>query len=168
MVKVNTEKEKLEEREEKFKKKLQVKFTIAIISLIIIIVILLLRVFENGRAGKGYQLWDGNTGNRVEVKEGSIEIPGYSNQVVSKENQEISLGNPDKNDVYFIYHIYDGEDEIYTTDLIEPGYACKWNAYEDLGKGTYTLNFVVNTFDIETIQQCNSASTLVTVQIQKY
>lgn len=157
-----------EQHNEKFRKKLQVKFTIAIIALIIIIIILLLRVFENGKAGNGYQVWDGNTGNREEVVQGSIEIPGYSNQVVSKANQKVSLGNPNKNDVYFVYHIYDGEKEIYTTDLIEPGYACDWNAYEDLNKGTYTLTFTINTFDVETMEQCNSASTLVTVQVQKY
>ena len=156
-----------EQHNEKFRKKLQVKFTIAIIALIIIIIILLLRVFENGKAGKGYQIWDGNTGNREEVVQGSIEIPGYSNQVVSKKNQEIALGNPNNNDVYFIYHIYQNDEEIYTTDLISPGRACSWNVYEQLNKGTYSLTFTVNTFDMETMDACNSASTFVTVQVQK-
>lgn len=156
-----------EQRNEKFRKKLQVKFTIAIIALIIIIIILLLRVFENGKAGNGYQIWDGNTGNREEVVLGSIQIPGYSNQVVSKANPKIQLGNPDGNDVYFVYHIYEGDDEIYTTDLIEPGHVCDWDAYGQLDEGVTTLTFTISTFDEKTMEPCNSASTLVIVQVQK-
>lgn len=157
-----------EKKEENYKKRIQLKLTLGILALIIIIVLLCLRSCSNEQKGLGYQPWDGSTNNRAEAVQGSIEIPGYSNQVVSKANQKVSLGNPNKNDVYFVYHIYDGEKEIYTTDLIEPGYACDWNAYEDLNKGTYTLTFTINTFDVETMEQCNSASTLVTVQVQKY
>lgn len=156
-----------EQHNEKFRKKLQVKFTIAIIALIIIIIILLLRVFENGKAGNGYQVWDGSTNNRAEAVQGSIQIPGYSNQVVSKANPKIPLGNPDGNDVYFVYHIYEGDDEIYTTDLIEPGHVCDWDAYGQLDEGVTTLTFTISTFDEKTMEPCNSASTLVIVQVQK-
>lgn len=156
-----------EKKEENYKKRIQLKLTIGILALIIIIVLLCLRSCSNEQKGLGYQPWDGSTNNRAEAVQGSIQIPGYSNQVVSKANPKIALGNPDGNDVYFVYHIYEGDDEIYTTDLIEPGYACDWDAYGQLDEGVTTLTFTISTFDEKTMEPCNSASTLVIVQVQK-
>ena len=95
-----------------------------------------------------------------------IKIPNLRTQYnISEENQEIFLINPKENSVYLKYTLYLVGEEIYMTDYIKPDSMVKANIYDVLKGGTYNIEVVISTIDIETHAACNGAklSTVVTV-----
>lgn len=95
-----------------------------------------------------------------------VEIPGYQNLEVSKDQPYIQLKNLEGNSVYLQYNILQGEETIYQSILVEPGNKCdKWNAYESLGEGTHEVTFFIKTFDVETQAECNSTTQPVTITV---
>lgn len=121
-----------------------------------------------------HQIADGKTWNGELPKSGedtiantdTIEIPGYSSMVVSKEQPSIDLINSDKNTVYLKYSILEDGTEIYHTDLIRPGQMVEFNAYEVLGVGKHSLEFSISSFDIDSQAPCNGANQLVQVEVK--
>lgn len=107
-------------------------------------------------------IWDGvlpgNDDKPTDMMTESIEIPGYSLLWVSKEEPDIILVNPTNNTVYFRYTIkYNGE-KILETDYLKPNSQISVNLYEKLNTpGTYDLEFIINTYDVETLAACNGA-----------
>lgn len=95
-----------------------------------------------------------------------VEIPGYQNLEVSKEQPYVQLRNLEGNSVYLQYNIVKGEETIYQSVLVEPGNKCdKWNAYESLGTGTHEVTLFIKTFDVETQAECNSTTQPVTITV---
>ncbi|MBO5388095.1 MAG: hypothetical protein J6A59_08150 [Lachnospiraceae bacterium] len=95
-------------------------------------------------------------------------IAGYTTVFVDEENPYIKLVNSEKNDVYFKYIIRDTKSNelIFESDLIEPGKQYKWAAKDSLTKeGTYETTWLIQTFNIETLQELTSATQTVTVKI---
>lgn len=108
---------------------------------------------DDDSVGQGGVAWNENTGNESDNNDNDqIAIPGYVTQKVSEEEPIISLGNPKRNDVYFVYHEYNSdENEIYTSDNIAPGMKIEWNAYNDIEDGTNTYKFLISTYDMNDI-----------------
>ena len=102
--------------------------------------------------------WDGQlpqNGERpMAGDDEGIEIPGYS-QVYGPE---IQLINPANNDVYFAYKIYKDETLVYETKLISPNQVATFNSVDALGVGRHQVRFEIDTYDMETNEQCNGAT----------
>ena len=78
-----------------------------------------------------------------------IDFAGYDEVSVTAANPYVLLQNPETNDVYFSYVVYDESgSKIMTTDLIPPGRALQWAAGNDLGSGTHSVTMHVDTFDM--------------------
>lgn len=112
--------------------------------------------------------WDGEweKGETSTPEQETIEIPGYANLYANNEKPTINLINPDGNTVYFKYTIYNGNELIYETDLIEPNKMIPWNAFETLAKGDYELTFTISCYDINTQAGCNGANQTVKISIK--
>ena len=114
--------------------------------------------------------WDGSlptNGEQSQATAESIEIPGYSELYVNKENPNIQLINPEGNTVYFVYTIKENEKIIYETKAIEPNKMVDVNLKDMLSIGEHNLSFIISTFDIETQAACNGATQEVKVVVQE-
>lgn len=104
-----------------------------------------------------------------------IEIAGYMDLLVYEGHQEINLINLEGNTVYQTYTIYEGDKKIYETDLIPPGKAVKWNAYESLDAGMHEVIFDIATYDYVVDEEgnvsvggaCNGAKDTVSIECRK-
>lgn len=116
------------------------------------------------------QEWNGKlpqNGEQSRASSESIEIPGYAEMYLDKDNKEILLINPKGNTVYFVYTVNDESgNKIYETKAIEPNKAVSVNLYDELKVGEHKLSFVIATYDIETKAPCNGATQEVTVIIK--
>lgn len=171
---------KSEDKEEKPEKKKTIrKVAAAVIAIIIIILLLLLR--SCGGCGpanapttpnrpdieiEGDNKWDGTIQDQTETAiTESIEIPGYSNLGVSKDNPTIRLGNPEANTVYLQYQIIKDDEVIFETKAIKPGNMVEANMYELLDEGKNEVTISINTYDVETETACNGATQAVTITV---
>lgn len=168
----------VENKEEKPKKKKTIrKVAAAVVTVIIIILLLLLR--SCGGCGQtpttpnrpdleieGDNKWDGTIQDQTETTiTESIEIPGYSNLGVSKDNPTIRLGNPEENTVYLQYEITKDDEVIFETKAIKPGNMVEANMYELLDEGKNEVTISINTYDVETETACNGATQAVTITV---
>ena len=113
---------------------------------------------ENGEEWNGDMPLNGvDVNEQVEVK--GIEIPGYSELY----GPEVQLINPSGNDVYFVYKIFKGGALIHETKLISPNQTVTLPVNEILGAGTHSLEFRIETYDIETMNAQNGAILDVTI-----
>lgn len=171
---------KSEDKEEKLEKKKTIrKVAAAVIAIIIIILLLLLRSCDGcGPANapttpnrpdieiEGDNKWDGTIQDQTETAiTESIEIPGYSNLGVSKDNPTIRLGNPEANTVYLQYQIIKDDEVIFETKAIKPGNMAEANMYELLDEGKNEVTISINTYDVETETACNGATQAVTITV---
>lgn len=110
-----------------------------------------------------------------EVEMEYIEIAGYMDLLVYEGHQEINLINLEGNTVYQAYTIYEGDNKLFETDLIPPGKAVKWNAYEDLDTGMHEVIFDISTYDYIVDEEgnasvggaCNGAKNKVEIECRK-
>lgn len=168
----------VENKEEKPEKKKTIrKVAAAVVTIIIIILLLLLR--SCGGCGptpttpnrpdleiEGDNKWDGTIQDQTETTiTESIEIPGYSNLGVSKDNPTIRLGNPEENTVYLQYEITKDDEVIFETKAIKPGNMVEANMYELLDEGKNEVTISINTYDVETETACNGATQAVTITV---
>ena len=92
----------------------------------------------------------GGDGKQEKGDQAMIDFAGYDSIEVSADNPYVLLQNPESNDVYFSYVVYDeGGKEIMKTDLIPPGKALQWAAANDLGNGEHEVNMHVDTYDMK-------------------
>lgn len=104
-----------------------------------------------------------------------IEIAGYMDLLVYEGHQEINLINLERNTVYQAYTIYEGDNKLFETDLIPPGKAVKWNAYESLDAGVHEVIFDISTYDYIEDEEgnasvggaCNGARNTVEIECRK-
>lgn len=112
--------------------------------------------------------WDGELpGNNDKTPlTTSIEIPGYSLLWVSADEPNITLINPEGNDVYFKYTISEDDKVIIDTDYLKPNSQIEVDLYKQLsGTGEHKLQFLISTYDVETLSDCNGAIQDVTVKV---
>ena len=168
----------VENKEEKPEKKKTIrKVAAAVVAVIIIILLLLLRSCGGCSQTpttpnrpdleiEGDNKWDGTIQDQTETTiTESIEIPGYSNLGVSKDNPTIRLGNPEENTVYLQYEITKDDEVIFETKAIKPGNMVEANMYELLDEGKNEVTISINTYDVETETACNGATQAVTITV---
>lgn len=95
----------------------------------------------------------------------TIDIPGYMDMNLNSEKPAVNLTNPKGNTVYFIYHLFEGDNEFYSTDAIKPGEMVTCDVKSLLGEGTHRVLFQIDTYDVETESVCNGAKQEVSVTI---
>lgn len=113
--------------------------------------------------------WDGSypkSGETTSADTSSIEIPGYANLVISEDNPIVDFINPAGNTVYFRYTLEKDGATVYQTDLIQPNQFLAVDLYSLLEKGTYTVRFKIETFDVDTQVPCNGAIQETTVTVK--
>lgn len=97
-----------------------------------------------------------------------IEIPSLERVYnLTSDNKEIFLINPDGNTVYFKYTLILNNQEILSTDYIEPNKMIKANIYDLLDEGSYQIKAFISTIDVETLENCNGATLSTTINIKK-
>lgn len=112
--------------------------------------------------------WDGNmpqNGQSSGANAETIEIPGYADIHLSKNNPNVVLVNPDGNTVYFVYTIMDGDKVLHETKAIEPNKAVEINLRDLLELGEHQLVFSISCYDINTQEGCNGANQQVKVTV---
>lgn len=98
----------------------------------------------------------------------STTIAGLrSSYTLTESNKEIYLVNPDGNTVHFKYVLYVNGEQIYETDYIQPNRMIKANIYDLLDAGTYTLDLVLTTIDVDTHEDCTPVNLQTEVVIVK-
>lgn len=119
--------------------------------------------------------WDGEyslSGERTEASAESIIIPGYADLVFNDKVHAVNLINPDANTVYMVYTIKNGDEVLFESKGIAPGKQLTLTFYNEetgeklLEKGEYTLNFIISTYDVDTMSACNGANQTVKVTIK--
>lgn len=94
------------------------------------------------------------------------EIPGYTYELFDSENSEISLINPEHNQVFFQYEIMENGSTIHQTKLIPPGKMSKVNMVKLLDKGVHDITLHIKTYDLNTKKECNAVNIHVSLEIK--
>lgn len=95
-------------------------------------------------------------------KNADIQIPYYGDVYMEGGSDKIdmTLVNPKENDCYFVYTfiLSDTGEEIYQSDLIEPGRALTEADLEDeVPAGTYKMDIRINTYTMDDQRTLNNA-----------
>lgn len=115
-------------------------------------------------------IWEGDlpkSGKDSVASEDTTTFPGYGVVVINKETPTVDLVNPIVNTVDFTYTLCDTEGkELYTTSKIRPG---KYVPFA-IGKlynivGSYQLSLIINTYDINTGEECVSVTIPITLEV---
>lgn len=98
----------------------------------------------------------------------AIKIPGTkSYYLITEEQPEINLINPENNTVYFKYTIIVDNEVIHSTNWIEPNKMVKVNLWELLDEGTYNAEFHIDTLDCIKETPCTSSNLVAKISIEK-
>ena len=82
-----------------------------------------------------------------------FELNGFGKLTIDKTNPYIHLINPSNNDVYLQYTVFNGDNVLYTTELIEPDTMVKFDIFNKLDAGNHSLTYVINVYDTNTYKQ---------------
>ena len=94
-----------------------------------------------------------------------MEIPGYSNLLVTKDDPYIELINIDGDPVYLKYTISEGDTVLYESDYIKPNGAIQWDA-SGLSVGTHNTTFQIDSVLIDGQTSGNSAVQEVSIRVE--
>lgn len=92
-------------------------------------------------------------------------FPGYAHLHVDKDYPFIYLSNPKENTVHMTYEIYNEGKLLVKSDAVAPGTELPMNIRKFLKPGNYVLQFSIKTFDVSTMNSCNSVSQDVDITI---
>lgn len=115
--------------------------------------------------------WDGalpKSGKDSTAAQDTTTFPGYSTVIVTQDNPVMELVNPSINTVDFRYTVLNAEGtELYTTSKIRPGKCVPFS----IGKlfnatGSYELNLIIKTFDVESGVECTSVTIPIVLVIE--
>ena len=77
-----------------------------------------------------------------------FELVGFGELEINDSNPYINLINPSKNQVYLSFDVIYNDEQLYSSNLIEPGKMEQYNIYECLDAGEHTLTYSINVYDI--------------------
>ena len=91
-----------------------------------------------------------NTKEKEEQKEQRMtKIVGDNLNNIDVRHPYIYLQNDSSNSVFLQFDVYEGENLIYSSDLIEPNNMEKINIYKMLSKGSHTLDYYITSHNLE-------------------
>lgn len=79
-----------------------------------------------------------------------FELQGFGLLEINESNRFLNLINPKGNKVYLSYKVLNGDNVLFTTELIEPGKMIQFDVYSCLHAGEYTLTYSIDVYDIST------------------
>ena len=82
------------------------------------------------------------------------EYNGFGLITVDKDYPNVYLTNPEQNTVYMQFDVYEGNNLLYESALIEPGKMENLDVYSMLDAGDHTLTYSITTYDIDTRELC--------------
>ena len=80
-----------------------------------------------------------------------FELQGFGQLQIDNNNRNINLINPKDNKVYLEYKVTNGETVLFETELINPGNMVQYDVFSCLDAGEHTLTYIINVYDIETL-----------------
>lgn len=86
---------------------------------------------------------------KTKKEEAYTELVGYGLITIDEINPYIYLSNPEENNVYLSFIVSNDGDEIYETQLIQPGKMEKLDIYSCLNAGKHTLIYSINSYDLD-------------------
>lgn len=87
--------------------------------------------------------------DRNKLEDDSIILAGHGEILINSKYPYVRLENSPGNDVYLRYAVYYDNKLLVTTDLISPGMCEKFNVFNLFEAGSYTLDYYVSAFDLE-------------------
>lgn len=139
-----------ENKEEKNRKKVLILIIVPLLLLVIIWLIFLKTPKSNDELNlqvSGVQVVTGDDGSNKYAGE-TTKIVGDNNNDITSDNPYLYLINDEDNTVYLKFDIYVKDEEIYSSDLIEPGMMEKLDIYKMLPTGSYSLEYIINSYDL--------------------
>lgn len=132
--------------------------TLVIVLVIIIILILLLGI-KACSISKGNKNILDISENQIEANDPNLlsssdneyfEIVGYGQLEINENNKNINLINPSDNMVYLKFEVFNNDNLLHTTKLIQPGKMEQYDIYSILDAGKHTLTYSIDVVDIKT------------------
>jgi len=147
-----------ENKQNKKKKERNILLIIILILLLISLCISLIYIFQNKddifAENSLLKIKEFSTEEKqsyIEEYEGDYtELVGYGKVTITSKRPYLYLENVKDNQVYLQFDVYNSNELIYSSQLIQPGDFDSLNVYELLPKGEYVLTYKVTTFDINT------------------
>ena len=165
----------LKDEKEKNKDNRNRLYKIIIFLLVVVIILLLLNCCAFRKIEKNQLIVDCNS-EAIDIPKHHIsnegtemtEIVGFDNLLVDANNPSIYLVNPKANTVYLQYDIYYNDKIIYSTDLIPPDRMMEIELYSILPAGNNELIYMIDSFDLETQEEClSNIKQIVKVKVEK-
>lgn len=79
-----------------------------------------------------------------------VEYPGFaSSYEINNEVRYLTLKNPENNNSYFIYSIFEDDETIYQSEAISPDYEVMVDLFEVLEAGQHELLIGIESYDIK-------------------
>lgn len=143
------------EKEEKKEKKI----LLIIVPLILIIILLLVYILffstketptENESLKiSGIQIVQEKNDINNETSVRKTRILGDNLNAISKEHPYVYLKNDESNHVYLQFKVFVNENQLYSSDLIEPGKMEKLDIYSLLSKGNHKLEYQITSYSLD-------------------
>lgn len=84
----------------------------------------------------------------IEKLENDIKYTLFSTIDVSNKQPYVFLVNADENNVYQQFKVYNNEELLWSSKLVEPGKAETLNVYKLLDEGEYELKYLVTSYSL--------------------
>ena len=86
--------------------------------------------------------------NHHDEEESYTELMGFGCLEISENYPFVYLINPDDNEVYLSFDVYEDEDLLYSSDLIEPGMMEELDIFDRLNAGKHILIYSITSYDM--------------------
>lgn len=86
--------------------------------------------------------------DRNKIDDNPIILSGHGEILVNSKYPYVVLENVQGNNVYLRYSVYYEDELLLTTDLISPGMCEKFDIYKLFKPGSYTLDYYVSAYDM--------------------
>lgn len=97
----------------------------------------------------GIQVAIGTKDEKSDTEQRMTKIIGDNLNNIDYYHQYIYLQNDPDNHVFLQFDIYEGEELLYSSNLIEPNNMERINVYKMLDKGPHTLNYFITSHSLE-------------------
>lgn len=87
--------------------------------------------------------------NHHKNEEAYTELMGFGCLDIDESYPFIYLINPDSNEVYLSFDVYENDNLLYNSNLIEPGKMEGFNVFESLDAGKHSLTYSIASYNLQ-------------------
>ena len=77
-----------------------------------------------------------------------FELVGFGQLEINENNPYINLINPSENSVYLSFDVIYNDENLHSTNLIEPGKMEQYDIYSCLDAGEHTITYSIDVYDL--------------------